>query len=275
MRSYARPQTLDEAIGLIAQGPRRILAGGTDLYPAADRQLDGDVLDLTAIPALCGLTPGSGLRIGACTTWTSIAEADLPPALHCLQQAARQVGGRQVQNTGTIGGNLCNASPAADGVPPLLALDAVLELVGPAGLRHLPLSQFLTGPRQTLRRPDEVLAAVIVPEAALQGRSAFVKLGARAYLVISIAMVAARVEVAAGRITGAAIAVGACSGVAQRLPAVEAELTGAPVAEARAMVRAADVAAALSPIDDIRATATYRLAAATELVRRALRKALA
>lgn len=275
MRSYARPQTLNEAIGLLAQGQRRILAGGTDLYPAAGVQIDGNVLDLTAIPALSGITGGTGLRIGSCTTWTAIAEADLPPALRCLKQAARQVGGRQVQNAGTIGGNLCNASPAADGVPPLLALDAVVELAGPSGLRQMPLAQFLTGPRQTLRAGDEVLTAVIVPEAALQGRSSFVKLGARAYLVISIAMVAARVQVAEGQITGAAIAVGACSGVAQRLPAVEAALIGVPVAGAAAGVRAADVAAALSPIDDVRATAGYRVAAAAELVRRAVAEALA
>ena len=270
MRSYARPQTLDEAIGLLAQGQRRILAGGTDLYPAAGVQLDVDVLDLTAIAALDGITPGAGLRIGACTTWTAIAETALPPALRCLQQAARQVGGRQVQNAGTIGGNLCNASPAADGVPPLLALNALVELAGPQGLRQMPLAQFLTGPRQTLRAKDEVLTAVIVPEAALHGHSSFVKLGARAYLVISIAMVAARVQVADGRITSAAVAVGACSGVAQRLPAVEAALIGALLADAAARVRAADLAAALSPIDDVRATATYRMVAATELVRRAV-----
>lgn len=274
MRSYARPKTLDEAIGLLAQGARRILAGGTDLYPSAGMQLDGDVLDLTAIPALGGITHAAGLRIGACTTWTGIAEANLPPALRCLQQAARQVGGRQVQNAGTIGGNLCNASPAADGVPPLLALEAIVELAGPQGLRQMPLAQFLTGPRQTSRAGDEVLTAVIIPEPALQGQSGFVKLGARAYLVISIAMVAVRVQMTRGQITQAAVAVGACSGVAQRVPAVEAALLDAPVAGAATRVLAADVAAALSPIDDVRATSAYRLSAATELVRRAVTGAL-
>jgi CO/xanthine dehydrogenase FAD-binding subunit len=270
MRGYARPHTLEEALGLIKQKPRQLLAGGTDIYPVAGLQIDGDVLDLTAIPALCGIiTLGAGLRIGACTTWTAIAEADLPPALRALQQAALQVGGRQVQNAGTIGGNLCNASPAADGVPPLLALNAEVELAGPQGLRRLPLAQFLTGPRQTLRRPDEVMTAVILPEAALQGRSSFVKLGARAYLVISIAMVAARIQVADSRIVEATIAVGACSGVAQRVPAVEAALMGAFLTEVSARVRAEDVAAALSPIDDVRATGGYRITAATELVCRA------
>ncbi|MDP2081230.1 MAG: FAD binding domain-containing protein [Pseudotabrizicola sp.] len=275
MRDYARPQTLDEAVGLMAQTPRRILAGGTDLYPTVGRRIDGDILDLTAIPALCGITQGDGLRIGACTTWTMIAEAALPPALCALQQAARQVGGRQVQNMGTIGGNLCNASPAADGVPPLLALDAVVELAGPLGLRRVPLTQLLIGPRQTLRASDEILTAVILPASALTGRSAFVKLGARAYLVISIAMAAARIQVENGRITGAALAVGACSGVAQRLPVAEAALIGAKPVDAPQLVTPHDLAGALSPIDDIRATALYRRTAAAELLRRAIAEAVA
>jgi CO/xanthine dehydrogenase FAD-binding subunit len=99
------------------------------------------------------------------------------------------VGGRQVQNAGTIGGNLCNASPAADGVPPLLALEAEVELVSAAGSRRLRLAEFLLGPRRTALLPGEVLAAVLIPEAALAGGFGFVKLGARSHLVISIAMV--------------------------------------------------------------------------------------
>ena len=275
MRSYARPHTLTQAMDLMAQAPRRILAGGTDLYPAAGPQLDGDVLDLTGIPSLVGISTEDGLRIGACTTWSAIADSYLPPAFTCLQQAARQVGGRQVQNVGTIGGNLCNASPAADGVPPLLVLDAMVELLGQSGTRRMPLAEFLTGPRQTQRQTDEVLTAVIVPKPALRGTSAFVKLGARAYLVISIAMVAARVELAEGRVSRAAIAVGACSGVAQRLPTVETALIGAAVAEAPDRVCDVDLATALAPIDDVRASAAYRQTAAAELVRRAVKEALA
>lgn len=118
MNAYARPQTLEEAAVILRGGPRTVLAGGTDLYPQAGQTLGGAVLDLTAIPDLMGFDDSDGLRIGACTTWTQIAEANLPPSCHALQHAARQVGGRQIQNVGTIGGNLCNASPAADGVPP-------------------------------------------------------------------------------------------------------------------------------------------------------------
>ncbi len=272
---YARPQSMTEALRLMAEGGWRLLAGGTDLYPGVGSQLEGRVLDLGGVAAIAGITTDRGLRIGAATPWTAIAEARLPSAAHALQQAARQVGGRQVQNAGTIGGNLCNASPAADGVPPLMALDAEVELVSATGQRRLPLQQFLLGPRRTALLPGEILAAVVIPDAALLGRSAFMKLGARSHLVISIAMVAARIVVEGGRVSHAAVAVGACSPVAARLPGVEAALKGSAVAEAAGVLRAEDVQAALSPIDDVRATAGYRRDAAVELVRRAVAGALA
>lgn len=279
MADYARPQTLTEALRLLAAGPGRVLAGGTDLYPAAAARLAGPIIDLAAVAELSGLRSGpgrqSGLRIGALTPWTTLAEAKLPPALRALQQAARQVGGRQVQNAGTIGGNLCNASPAADGVPPLLAVGAEVELASALGTRRLALSDFLRGPRRTALGADEVLTAVLIPDSGLQGRSAFVKLGARSHLVISVAMVAARLVVQAGRVVDAAVAVGSCSPVAVRLPAVEAALRGALPAEAVDRVRVPDVTEALAPIDDVRATAAYRCQAAVVLVRRAVAEALA
>ncbi|WP_245875335.1 FAD binding domain-containing protein [Tabrizicola aquatica] len=276
MPDYARPDSLPKALQLLSRGGWRVLAGGTDLYPGAGSRLDGDVLDLGGLDELAGIRAGQGqgLRIGAATSWTAIATADLPPAARALQQAALQVGGRQVQNAGTIGGNLCNASPAADGVPPLLALDASVEIASPAGTRTLLLDRFLLGPRRTALGPDEVLTAILIPQAALSGRSAFVKLGTRAHLVISIAMVAARLDMDGDRITHAAVAVGACSPVAQRLPRVEAALVG-PRDGAADRIPAESVAAALAPIDDVRATATYRRQAAAELVRRAVSEALA
>lgn len=273
MTAYARPADLETALALAAQG-RVVLAGGTDLYPQAGVELAGDVLDITGIGALRGISFGDGLRIGGCTTWTEIAEAALPPALAGLQAAARVVGGRQVQNVGTLAGNLCNASPAADGVPPLLTLGAEVELASIRGVRRMGLSDFLTGPRKTARQADEVLVAVHIPASALQGKAAFQKLGARAYLVISIASVAVRCVTNGGLVTDIAIAVGACSGVAQRLPLVEAALRGTQVEGLAARVRAKDVAASLSPIADIRASADYRLTAATELVARAVEAAL-
>ncbi|MAS42589.1 MAG: xanthine dehydrogenase [Rhodobacteraceae bacterium] len=276
--SYERPESLERALALRA-APGAVLAGGTDLYAlTVRRELSGPVLDLTACAALRGIVCGpDGLRIGAATSWTAIAEARLPDACAGLQAAARLVGSRQIQNRGTIGGNLCNASPAADGAPPLLTLDAEVELASVRGARRLALSDFLRGPRQTALAADELMTAVILPSAALAGRGTFVKLGARAHLVISIAMAAVRLEVAEGRVSAAALSLGACGPVATRLPGIEAALAGrdaTPEALAAAVTDAA-VAEAVSPIDDIRADAAYRRRAAAEILRRALVAALA
>lgn len=271
--SYLRPGALADALSCLAGGKHLVLAGGTDIYPASvGRPLAGPVLDITGIAELSGITRAGGeLRFGGATTWAEIAAADLPPAFDALRAAAAEVGGRQIQNAGTIAGNLCNASPAADGVPPLLVLDAEVELASAAGVRRMPLAAFLTGPRRTARRADEILTAVCVPAAAQSGRSAFAKLGARRRLVISIAMVAARLEVADGVVGAAALAVGACGPVATRLPAVEARLVGAAAGPGLAgLIRPAEVAAALAPIDDMRADAAYRGEAAVELLRRAV-----
>ena len=270
---YDRPDTLPEALAILAREPRTVLAGGTDLYPATPAPaLAGAVLDITGLGELAGVVrTGDGLRIGACTTWAEIRDAALPPAVDALRAAAAEVGGRQIQNAGTIGGNLCNASPAADGVPPLLTLDAEVELASAEARRRLPLSRFLRDVRRTDRRPDEILTAILVPASALRGRSAFLKLGARSYLVISIAMVAVRLDLADARVAAAAIAAGACSPVATQLGAVEACLLGAPADPSLAgRVDAATVAAALRPISDVRADAGYRAEAAAELVRRAI-----
>jgi CO/xanthine dehydrogenase FAD-binding subunit len=278
MADYIRPASLAEAVTVLARAPRTILAGGTDLYAATDgRGLGRPVLDIAGLPELGGIArDADGLRIGAAVTWAELAAAaGLPCALDALRAAAGTVGGAQVQAAGTVGGNLCNASPAADGVPPLLVLEAGVELARAGGRRIVALADFLTGPRRTARRPEEIVTAIRLPAAALAGRSAFGKLGARRHLVISIVAVAARLEVADGRIARAALAVGACSAVARRLPAVEAALAGAPVAAAGAHITDAAVAAALAPIDDVRATAAYRAGAAAELLRRAVREALA
>jgi CO/xanthine dehydrogenase FAD-binding subunit len=271
--SYLRPGVLSEALANLAGGGHLVLAGGTDVYPAAvGRVVAGPLLDITGIGELSGIAHEEGaLRIGATTTWAEIAGAGLPPAFDALKAAAAEVGGRQIQNAGTVGGNLCNASPAADGVPPLMVLDAEVELASTAGLRRMPLAAFLTGPRQTALRADEIMTAVLVPDAGQAGRSAFVKLGARRHLVISIAMVAARLDVADGVVRAAALAVGACGPVAIRLPAVEARLVGAAAGPGLArLIDPAEVATALAPIDDLRARADYRAEAGAELLRRAV-----
>lgn len=272
--TYHRPSTLQDAVTLLADGAT-VAAGCTDLFPATSFQDLNDaghaaILDITAIPELAGIERAQdGWRIGAAATWTDVVRADLPPAFDALQAAAREVGSVQIQNAGTVGGNLCNASPAADGAPPLLALDAEVELRSAAGARRMPLGDFLLGPRKTALRSSEVLTAILIPDAATRGRSAFSKLGARRHLVISIAMTAVRLHIAEGKVAVAAIAVGACSAVAVRLPKVEAALIGQPADAALAdRVTDAAVAASLSPIDDVRADAGYRSAAAATCIRR-------
>ncbi len=273
MGIYLRPTELEEATEALASQPFTILAGGTDFFPArVGRTVDDDVLDISGVAALRGISEApERIRIGARTTWTDMIEAELPPWCEALKLAAREVGGMQIQNAGTIAGNLCNASPAADGIPALLILDADVELASAAGRRTLPLGAFLTGPRRTARQADELLTAVLVPRRAATGRSGFLKLGARKYLVISIAVTAVRLVTHAGRVAEAAIAVGACSATAQRIWKVEATLVGRPAdATLPGAVRDEDVAPSLSPIDDIRGSAAYRAQAAAELVRRAL-----
>jgi CO/xanthine dehydrogenase FAD-binding subunit len=271
MGDYRQPTRLEEALDVLAK-PYRVLAGGTDFYPArVGRPVDEDVLDISRIKALGGIsdTPW-GWRLGATTTWSEILEADLPPLFDGLKQAAREVGGRQIQNAGTLAGNLCNASPAADGVPPLLALGAELELASRDNVRRLALSDFIIGNRRTRLSSGELVVAIHVPRPATFARSSCLKLGARRYLVISIVMAAATLEIAHDRVRAARVAVGACSAVAQRLPMLEAALSGASIdARLAARVEPAHLAP-LTPLDDVRGSAAYRLDAAVTLLRRLL-----
>jgi len=269
---YARPSDLNDALGLLAEGDARVMAGATDIFPGAgESPLQGNYIDVTNIAALRGVRlQGESLRIGATTTWSDIVAADLPPAFDALKIAARDVGAAQIQNRGTIAGNLCNASPAADGVSPLLILDAEVELASRRGTRRIALDAFIAGARSTLRAPDEVMTAIVTPLPAQTMQSAFFKLGARRYLVISIVIVAVALDVVEGIVRDARIAIGACSVVAQRIREAERRLIGAPARRGLGRSIQAEDLAGLSPIDDVRATADYRRNAALTLLRRAI-----
>jgi CO/xanthine dehydrogenase FAD-binding subunit len=270
---YLKPKTLDEAVSLLATPGGQILAGGTDFYPALGERLpQGRVVDITAVGEIRGIvTARERVRIGGLTTWSEIIRAPLPHCFDALKAAAREVGSVQIQNRGTVAGNLCNASPAADGVPPLLALDAEVELASAAGSRRMPLAQFLVGNRKTSRRPDEILAAVLVPRRMENAASAFLKLGARKYLVISISMVAAVLRTdETGRVAEVRVAVGSCSVKAQRLGDLEKHLVGLPAEKGIGAAVRTEHLSTLFPIDDVRATADYRRDVSLTLVRRAL-----
>jgi CO/xanthine dehydrogenase FAD-binding subunit len=287
MGLYLRPTTLAEALAALADpgldghaaadGRPTVLAGGTDFYPAEAARAawleprPRNVLDISALAELRGIREdASGIVVGALTTWTEVCEAALPPAFDGLKRAAREVGGRQVQNRGTIAGNVCNASPAADGVPPLLTLDASVELASARGRRSVPLDAFIAGNRRTELQAGELVTAIRVPRPDPRARSTFLKLGARSYLVISIVSVAVAATVGNdGRIVDAAIAVGACSAVPRRLTDLEHDLAGASAEDAARVVEARHLGS-LRPIDDVRGSADYRRHAALVMTRRAL-----
>jgi len=153
--TYFRPHNLDDALSWLADNEARIAAGCTDLFAQTQSQYLGGntgrkLLDITAIDEITGISKSDDyIHIGTATSWSDIITAELPLSFDGLKAAAREVGSVQIQNTGTIGGNLCNASPAADGVPALLTLDALVELASPGGRRVLPLGDFLLGPGLT------------------------------------------------------------------------------------------------------------------------------
>jgi len=269
---YAKPRDIDEALDLLARDRWRIVAGGTDFYPALGaRPIKENILDINGLDALRGIAETDAhLVFGARATWSQIAGHPLPEAFDALKAAAREVGSIQIQNCGTIAGNLCNASPAADGVAPLLVLDALVELRSAGGSRHVPLRDFILGNRSTARQPSELVTAILVPRSATAGRSAFSKLGARRYLVISIAMAAARLVIEGGIVSQAAVSVGACSAVAVRLNGVEAALIGRNADASLLDVVLSAPMPELSPIDDVRGSAAYRVEAAREIAARAV-----
>ena len=276
--AYERPNSLDAALGLLAQGEWTVIAGGTDVYPRATdahawgREGPRRLLDVTDIGEMRGIeTRPDGHRIGGRVTWSDIVRADLPDYFDSLRLAAREVGGVQIQNRGTVAGNICNASPAADGVPPLLSLDAIVDIAGADGTRQLPLAQFIEGNRRTALKSGELVTGLFIPKRDSSSRATFLKLGARRYLVISIAMVAVTLDFYdAETIQDARVAVGACSEVACRLPGVEDALKGKSMTADLARVLTSEMFEVLSPIDDIRANAVYRRNAAETIVRRAL-----
>ena len=272
---FERPASIAHAARLLAAGRWALLAGGTDLYAAhVGKPIALPLLDLTGIAELRGIRRDErGWSIGATTTWSDVARAELPPLFAALQAAAREVGGVQIQNAGTVAGNLCNASPAADGTPALLAMRARVVLQSARGMRELAVDEFVLGNRRTARADDELVVAVRVPAWSGRARSAFAKLGGRRYLTIAVTAVAVVVDVdAAGTVRGAGVAVGSCAPAARRVPALESRLVGARVDGDLGALVAADDLAPLAPIDDVRGSAAYRIDATRTLLCRALRE---
>ncbi len=270
MGLYLRPETLPDALSALAAGRYTILSGATDHFPARVLATPAeDILDISGLAELAAIRiDADRIWIPARATWRAVIDAGLPASAAALVAAARGIGGQQVQNVATVVGNLCNASPAADGIPVLLALDAEVELARLGARRRMPVADFVLGNRRTTRAPDELVLGLHIPNPARPAQSVFEKLGARAYLVISMVMVAVFAEfLPDGRIAALRAAIGACSSRALRLPALETALAGRfPDPD----LVLDDHLAPLTPIDDVRASAAYRRHAALTLLRRAV-----
>jgi CO/xanthine dehydrogenase FAD-binding subunit len=270
------PRSLDDALGRLAADPGLVpIAGCTDLLvaPPLARAAMERVLDLTRIAELQGFEPtaGGGLAIGAATPFTAIRHQ---PAVRerypALAAAAAVIGGWQIQNRATLGGNAANASPAGDSLPVLLALDATLDCAGPQGRREIPYRDFHTGYRQTALRPGELIVRVLLPPRQAGGRQGCRKVGTRAALAISTVVVAAAARIEGGRFAELRLAAGSVAPVPVRRAAAEAAAVGEPADAATAERVAAAAAAEVEPIDDVRSTAEYRSWVLGRVVRRLL-----
>ncbi|MBM4397514.1 MAG: xanthine dehydrogenase family protein subunit M [Deltaproteobacteria bacterium] len=274
--AFARPATVAEALAALAGGGGRWtpVAGGTDLLVRVrDGARPGGLLDLTGIEALRGIREEAGaLRIGALATHAEVAAHEVVRKhAAALAEAATVVGSPAIRNRGTIGGNLANASPAADLVPPLVALGAVVEIAGPDGCREVAAEALATGPGRTVLVPGELIAAARVPLPGPGRTSAFRRLGARRALAIAKVSVAVAATVwRDGALSGVRVALGAVAPTVIRAAAAEAALEGrvpSPdvLAEAEAAVRTD-----ARPITDIRSNETWRREMCAVLLRRAV-----
>ena len=276
---YVAPRSLDEALAILAGGSVSVLAGGTDLMPqarAGRKPLQPVLMNIRRVPELTGISTGSGgIRIGALVTITELRDSALVrERLDLLWQACDHFASDQIRNMATVGGNLCNASPAGDTLVPLLALEARVVLAAGNGdghrTRQVPLAQFFTGPGQSCRKPDELLVAVEVPAPPAGFAGAFYKHGIRPALDISAISIAA-----GGRRDGAVlrdvrIAFGAVAPTPIRAARAEAALEGrtpdAATLEAAAQAALEDI----HPISDVRASDWYRRELVHNLLKRVI-----
>lgn len=252
--------SLGEALAILRDDRRTPIAGATDLYVALNFGTlePRRFLDIWAVDELREISmKGKTLVIGALATYTSLIRSPLVAGhLPMLVEASRQIGGAQIQNRGTLGGNVANASPAGDSLPVLAATDAVVVLRSASAERRVPITEFYTGYRTTVMRPDELIVAIEIPP--VEGRQWFRKVGTRAAQAIS------KIVVAGVRSDKPRLAFGSVAPTVVRVPETERSLASGGTIDEAAGILAREI----SPIDDLRSTAEYRLRVATNLLRR-------
>jgi len=272
---YETPRSVAEAVRLMAaDSGARVLAGGTDLlvqFRTGVRQPSAFV-DVKRIPELMSIViDDQGLRLGAAASAAVIGEhRELRRLWPGLAESVRLIGSMQIQGRGSVGGNLCNASPAADTTCALIVNRALCLIAGPNGERTVPVDSFCVGPGRTVLEPGELLVAVRVPRPAARTADAYLRLIPRTEMDIAVAGAGVSVTLdAAGVCTAARVAIGAVAPTAVRVPEAEQALIGSPLDEGALKRAAAAASSAARPIDDKRGTATYRRTVAGVLTRRA------
>lgn len=278
MRAYlpsyelAVPRTLDDALAMLRDEPGvwRPFAGGTDLMVLleAGKLEHRKFFSIRHLSELRGVTESDGrVRVGALTTYTDVRRSDmLARHFPMLGRAARETGGIAIQNRGTVGGNIANASPAADTPPALLAYGAEVELVSASGARRVPYTEFHTGYKQTVIRADELIAAVLLPRPGEGARHHYRKVGTRRAQAISKVCFAALAEVEGDTLGEVRIALGSVAPVVLRCTRAEELLRGRRVDDELSRAAAEELAREITPIDDVRSTARYRTRVARNLL---------
>jgi len=268
---YKRPTSVDEAVEMLDASKGMILAGGTDacVYMAEGICSPETLIDIGQLDALKGIEIATYdgekmLRVGACTSIADVAASEALP--RCLRQGAQAVGSPQIRNLGTIGGNICNASPCGDTLTPLLALDARFVLRSAAGTRTIRSREFFTGPKQTVLQPNEILKFVEIPVPSCEWQSAFRMIGNRKGQAISQVNAAVSVCVVDGRMADVRVAVGSVAPVPLRLEALEESLSDQPIRGIGLEGIRELILRGIAPIDDVRSTATYRQEVTVALV---------
>lgn len=275
---YLAPASLSEAVSALAQhgAEARVLAGGTDLLLRMKRGqwTPRVVINLKRIPGLREITfeAATGLRLGALATLNDLRRSPIILAHYpALAEAASTMAGDQVRNLGTVGGNICNASPAADTATPLLVYDAEALVAGPDGERRVPLREFFVGPGQTVLGQGEILTALHLPPPPTNLRASYQKLEYRRAMDIGVVCVAVALKIGPGnRCEDARVALGAVAPIPMRAPQTEAVLRGQPLTPAVVEEAARVASAECAPIDDVRGSAWYRRHIVGVFVRRAL-----
>jgi CO/xanthine dehydrogenase FAD-binding subunit len=279
---YVKPKSVEEVLKLLGEGGEKVkvYAGGTDVIPKLKTRVmavPALLVDLKGIPNLDYVTKDGdgGLRIGALASIFSVANARLvKDRFPMLAQAAGSIASTQIQNRGTIVGNICNAVPSADSAPALLCLGARAVCVSPRGERTIDLAAFFAGPNKTVLDSDEIVKEIQVPPMAAGSRGAYIKLSPRARMDLAVVGVAALVKEEKGTVRDIRIGLGAVAPTPRRAAKAEAVLKGERPSEGKIAQAAKTASEEAQPIDDHRASAEYRRMMVEVLVSRIVRQSL-